>query len=160
FDFSAGQFLRYSPKALLFVCVTALLMFAFGLYRRDAVVSASVMIPRLLVAFATALLLLTLLFYSLPASVICRSLLVTAMLPAFVGIIVVRRFGRSFFDSHLLKRRIAVFGAGMRATRIETLNRQAFASFSCVGYMPINGEEVQIPQGRLLHLANDPAELL
>jgi sugar transferase (PEP-CTERM system associated) len=160
FDFSPEQFLLYSPKALLFIGVTALLMFAFGLYRRDAVVSASVMIPRLLIAFATALFVLSLLFYSFPASVIWRSVLLSAMLPAFFGIITIRRFGRNFFDSHLLKRRVAVLGAGARAMRIEKLNGEAFASFSCVGYMPINGEEVQVPQARLLRPTNDPAHLL
>ncbi len=160
FDFSLGQFLQYSPKALLFVGITVLFMFAFGLYRRDAVVSASVMIPRLLIAFASALLLLSLLFYSLPASVIWRSVLVLAMLLAFIGIVTARRFGRSFFDSHLLKRRIAVLGAGAQAARIETLSRQPLASFTSIGYLPVDGEVVQIPRARLLGPTNDPAELL
>jgi sugar transferase (PEP-CTERM system associated) len=82
------------------------------------------------------------------------------MLPAFLGIIIIRRFGRNFFDSHLLKRRVAVLGAGARALRIEKLNQEPFASFSCVGYMPINGEEVQVAQARLLRATNDPVHLL
>ena len=56
FDFSLQQFLQYAPKALLFVGITLLFMFAFGLYRREAVVTGSALLPRLVVAFAAALL--------------------------------------------------------------------------------------------------------
>jgi sugar transferase (PEP-CTERM system associated) len=160
FDFSLTQFLQYAPKALLFVGTTILLMFAFGLYRREAVVSGSAMLPRLLIAFAAALLLLALFFYSLPGSVIWRSVLAIAMPMAFAGIVVARRFGRGFFDSHLLKRRIAVLGAGEQAERIEALTRQSFASFTCLGYLRINSEEVRVPQARLLVPTNDIASLL
>lgn len=160
FDFSVGQFLQNLPKALLFVGITCLFMFAFGLYSREAVVSASVAIPRLLAAFAAALLLLALVFYSLPASIIWRSVLVQAMLIAFIGIFITRRFGRHFFDSHLLKRRLAVLGAGLQAARIEALSEEAFASFTCVGYLPIDGEVVEVPRARLLGPTNDTAELL
>jgi sugar transferase (PEP-CTERM system associated) len=160
FDFSLAQFIQYAPKALLFVGITLLFMFAFGLYRREAVVTGSALLPRLVVAFAAALLLLTLLFYSLPASVIWRSVLASAMLMAFLGIFFARRFGRAFFDSYLLKRRVAVLGAGVRAARIEALNRQPFASFVCIGYLPVNGERVQVPTARLLPPSNDPADVL
>ncbi len=66
FDFSLGHFLQYAPKALLFVGTNLMFMFAFGLYRRDAVVNGSALIPRLLVAFGVALLLFALFFYTLP----------------------------------------------------------------------------------------------
>lgn len=160
FNFSPEQFLQYAPKALLFIGVMALLMFAFGLYRRDAIVNGSALIPRLLVAFAAAFLLFALFSYSLPGSLIWRSVLAVAMPLAFILILATRRFGRGFFDSHLLKRRVAVLGAGEQAARIESLSRQPYATFACVGYVPINSEEVQIPQSRVLPPSNDPAEPL
>jgi sugar transferase (PEP-CTERM system associated) len=160
FDFSAAQFLQYAPKSLLFVGTTILLMFAFGLYRREAVVSGSAMLPRLVIAFTAALLLLALFFYSLPGSVIWRSVLAIAMPMGFAGIVIARRFGRGFFDSHLLKRRIAVLGAGEQAARIEALHRRAFPGFTCLGYLRIDSEEVRVSPSRLLGPTNDVAELL
>ncbi len=160
FDFSLDRFVYYLPKSLLFVGVTLLFMFAFGLYRRDAVVSGSAMIPRLLIAFAAALLTFALFFYSVPGSVIWRSVLAIAMPLAFLGILLARRFGRGFFDNHLLKRRVAVFGAGEQAARIEALGRKPYAGFSCVGYLPIDSEPVLIARSRLLGPSNDTAGLL
>ncbi len=160
FDFSIGQFLQDLPKAALFVGVTGLFMFVFGLYAREAVVSTSVAIPRLLAAFAAAILVLSLVFYNLPAATTWRGALIPAMLIAFIGIFVTRRFGHHIFDSHLLKRRIAVFGTGVQAARIEALSREAFASFTCVGYLPIDGEVIEVPTERLLSPTNNVAELL
>jgi sugar transferase (PEP-CTERM system associated) len=160
FDFSGAQFLQYAPKALLFVGTTILLMFAFGLYRREAVVSGSAMLPRLVVAFTAALLVFALFFYTLPGSLIWRAVLAIAMPIAFAGIVITRRFGRGFFDSHLLKRRIAVLGTGEQAARIEALHRQAIPSFTCLGFLRIDSEEVHVPASRLLGPTNDVAELL
>ena len=160
FDFSPAQFLQYAPKALLFVGTTVLFMFAFGLYRRDAVVNGSVMLPRLAIAFTAALLLFALFFYTLPGSLIWRAVLAIAMPIAFAGIVIARRFGRDYFDNHLLKRRIAVLGTGEQAARIEALNRQAIPSFTCLGYLRIDSEEVRVPPSRMLGPTNDVAELL
>lgn len=160
FDFTLAQFLTYLPRSMLFVGVTMLSMFAFGLYRRDGIVNASVMIPRLAGAFASSLLVLSLLFYSIPLLVIWRSVLGTAMPLALVLVFASRHFAKDAFDSRILKRRVAVLGAGRQAARIEQLDRAPHAGFTCVGYVPVDDEPILVPRHRLLPPTNDIPALL
>lgn len=155
FDLTLAHFMTYLPRSMLFVGVTMASMFAFGLYRRDGIISASVMIPRLMVAFASSLLILSLVFYSIPLLVIWRAVLGTAMPIALAGVFLSRQLAKGALNSRILKRRVAVLGAGGQAARIEQLNDAPHAGFTCVGYVPVDDEPVMVPKHRLLRPTND-----
>jgi sugar transferase (PEP-CTERM system associated) len=153
FYLSLSQIIEYLPKAILYVFIVVGSMFAFGLYRRDGLFSSSVIIPRILVAFTFALLILGLVFYSFPILVIWRSVLVGAVPAALVWIIIARRLARRPLDSDVLKRRVAVLGTGNQAKRIEALNASPYVSFTCVGYFRVGDEQTAVPSHRILTAA-------
>jgi sugar transferase (PEP-CTERM system associated) len=145
-DFTASDLLANAPKALLFWAVIFSWMFVFGLYRKDSVTSGTIFIPRLIVAFVVSYAVLALLFYSFPILVIWRAIIVVAVPVAFIFIVILRRYLKDALNSDVLKRRIVVLGCGEQALRIRELQEKEFASFYCLGFIPIAGEEIKVPQ--------------
>ncbi len=144
-DFTMSDLLANVPKALLFWAVIFSWMFVFGLYRKDSVTSGTIFVPRLIVSFVVSYSVLALLFYSFPLLVIWRAIMVVAVPIAFVSLIVLRRFLKDALNSDVLKRRVVVLGCGEQALRIYELQGKEFASFYCVGFIPIFGEETKLP---------------
>lgn len=160
FGFSWHEIQFYLLRAGLFSAVVMTSMFSLGLYQRDGLFRGSIMVPRLVVAFLLALILLAALSFSLPDLVIWRSVLAWALPTAFLWIVAARFLVRDLFDWNMMKRRIAVIGSGVQARRIEDLHNSPYCSFNCAGYVRINSEPPMVPPERLLPKSNDLTAML
>ncbi len=167
---SAALFLRWAdisepigaidthlPGAALFVIVFSTMMFAVGLYRREAWRSWITMVARVTVGFSLALVVVALFMYFLPSLTIWRSSLVIATGLAAVGTVAVRLLYSLITDFEWIKRRIVVLGTGEQAARIEALEREGNGRsfFACVGYIRVNGAGAQVPGPRLIKGVNN-----
>jgi len=143
-----------------FVATMFVIMFALGLYQKEHFRDAPTIFVRLVFSFLFGFLILSVIFYIAPSLKIWRSVFAIAILIALFGIMAARLLFMRVADLSAFKRRILVLGAGERAARIEALERdQKGASFSCVGFVPVNDNEMQVESSRLLHSHNMLAEI-
>ena len=143
------------PGAALYSTILFITLYSLGLYNRQNIrkyVESSI---RISVSFLITLGILTALFYTLPILLIWRSVIMFAMITAFLGILTVRFAATRTIDTNLFKRRIAVIGVGEQATRIEALeNTDRVIGFVCVGYLDFGGEQVRVPPSRVIPRVN------
>jgi sugar transferase (PEP-CTERM system associated) len=143
------------PQALLYAGVVWLTMFSVGAYHRDYVLKRAEVVVRMIVGFAVSFAVLTVLFYTVPALSIWRSIVVVALITALIGTVVVRAWAPRILDLGLLKRRLVVIGVGAQAARIEALEQNGAAlGFVCLGYVPAGDEAVEVSAQRVLPKAD------
>lgn len=151
---------EFISETLSFVVTTFVIMFALGLYQKEYFRDISTIFVRLVFSFIFGFLVLSVIFYVAPSLKIWRSVFAIAILLAFAGIMVVRVLFLQVADLSAFKRRILVLGAGARAARIEALERESnTASFTCVGFVPVQDNEVKVEPSRLLHSHNMLADI-
>ncbi|RMD63212.1 MAG: TIGR03013 family PEP-CTERM/XrtA system glycosyltransferase [Alphaproteobacteria bacterium] len=154
FDFSYRDFIEFLPEALSFASIMITVMFALGLYNETIALTLPQVIVRMTVSFVLGFVILSAIFYMVPAVIIWRSVMAGTMVTAYLGVLLARTVFLHAIDLTPLKRRIVVVGSGARAARIEQLERrgQAFG-FVCLGYLPTPGETPAVSAERIL----DPA---
>ncbi len=134
-------------KAILFAVVFSVTMFSLGLYNRAHCGDLVTTLTRLVVSFALASVVLTLLFYMFPTLSIWRSAVAIAFGLGLVGVMVIRWIYLHVADLEGLKRRVLVLGVGRRAARIEALERADKArGYVCIGFVPLNDTEPRISE--------------
>lgn len=132
----------------MFVIVTVL--YSVGLYAWRHISSPSLVASRLLVGFFVSAPLLAVGYYLLPRS--------EALVPVFAGavgvsfgmILTARLLFHGLLGQETFKRRVVVLGGGSLAARIATLSRRSGAGFRCAGFIPIEGENIEIRGERQL----------
>jgi sugar transferase (PEP-CTERM system associated) len=132
------------PHLFAFAAVVQLAMVGVGAYGVDALRSMRVAAARLVVAVSLAVILLSLLFFLLPAITFWRSNLLYAMLLALALVFAAHLLFDRTLGSEALKRRVLVLGAGPRAARIEALAKKQGAGFAVVGYVAMNDGPVAV----------------
>lgn len=133
------------PHLLTFAAVLQLAMVGVGVYWVDALRSMRIAAARLVVAVSLGVILLSLVFFLLPAVTFWRSNLLYAMLLAFALLFAARlAFGQAL-GGEAFKRRILVLGAGPRAARLEALARGEGAGFAIAGYVGMNDGPQAVP---------------
>ena len=143
------------PSALFYAVVLQTTVFALGAYDRENIRKYVETSIRIFIAFVIALGILTILFYSLPYLTIWRSIIISAMLVAFVLILLIRRIAIHAIDLDVLKRRIVVVGVGKQAAQIETLLQSSkVTGFNSVGYIDYGGVAPKVPAPRVIPRVN------
>jgi sugar transferase (PEP-CTERM system associated) len=122
----------------LFAVSMSVSMISMGLYQRGAHEREAGFVVRLALAFLLGIVLLTLVFYTVPSVFMGRGVLGLSLIFSFVGVTLIREiFGRLAIDDSR-KRRVLVLGAGVNARSIEELvARDSSIGFSVVGYVPL-----------------------
>ncbi|MDB5720360.1 MAG: family PEP-CTERM/XrtA system glycosyltransferase [Alphaproteobacteria bacterium] len=129
---------RRLPHLLIFAAVVQLAMTGVGVYGVDALRSMRIATARLVVAVSLGVILLSLVFFLLPAFTFWRSNLLYAMMFALFGLFVMRLLVGRLLGSEGFKRRVLVLGAGPRAARVEALSRRPGAGFAVAGFVSMN----------------------
>ena len=126
------------PHLLTFALTVQLAMIGVGVYGVDALQSMRLATARLVVAVSLGVLLLSLIFFLVPALTFWRSNLLYAMALALAGTWTMRLLLGRTLGSEAFKRRVLVLGAGPRAARLEALARREGAGFTIAGYVAMN----------------------
>lgn len=164
-DSSLGELWSFSLEdlapAVAAMLVIVTILYSMGLYAWRHITSPYQLVSRLLVGFLVSAPLLAVGYY--------LNLRSDALAPVFVGaagvsfgmILIARLLFHSLLGQEAFKRRIIVIGAGGMAARIATLARQGAGGFRCAGFIPVEGEKIEIPseqhltQGDLLQTVHD-----
>jgi sugar transferase (PEP-CTERM system associated) len=133
------------PHLLTFAITLELAMIGVGVYGADALRSMRIGTARLVVAISFGVLLLSLIFFLLPAVTFWRSNLLYAMVLALLGLFLVRLLAGRLVDNEAFKRRVLVLGAGARAARVAQAARHEGAGFTVVGHIAMNDGPVAVP---------------
>ncbi|HEY0113570.1 MAG TPA: TIGR03013 family XrtA/PEP-CTERM system glycosyltransferase [Allosphingosinicella sp.] len=126
------------PHLLTFAVTLQIAMVGVGAYGMDALRSMRIAVARLIAAISLGVLLLSLIFFLMPAVTFWRSNLFYAMLIALPALFAARLvFGRAL-GSESFKRRILVLGAGPRAARLQEVAHREGSGFLVAGFVGMN----------------------
>ena len=133
------------PHLVTFAVTLLLAMVGVGVYGVDALRSMRIATARLVVAVSLGVLLLSVIFFLLPAVTFWRSNLLYAMLIALAALFLLRLVLGRALGGEGFKRRILVLGAGPRAARLAELAKREGAGFIIAGYVAMNDGPVAVP---------------
>lgn len=131
-----------APSALIFATVMSTSMMSLGVYpSRLREGFAGMMLRTAVSFFLIGAVALTMIFYMFPATAVFRSVLVIAVVVAFLLIGLLRLVITPVFADDSLKRRILVVGTGEQARRIagRLRRRSDQRAFMVVGYVSVPG---------------------
>ncbi|HZG09646.1 MAG TPA: TIGR03013 family XrtA/PEP-CTERM system glycosyltransferase [Allosphingosinicella sp.] len=132
------------PHLLTFAVTLQLAMVGVGVYSVDALRSMRIGTARLVVAVSLGVLLLSLVFFLMPAVGFWRSNLLYAMVMALAGLFVARLGARPLLGLDAFKRRVLVLGAGSRAARIGRVAEREGSGFAVAGFVAMNDGPVTL----------------
>jgi sugar transferase (PEP-CTERM system associated) len=132
------------PHLLTFAGTMQLAMVGVGAYGADALRSMRLAAARLVVAISLGVLLLSLVFFLLPAVTFWRSNLLYAMLLALFAVFAARLVFERTLGAEAFKRRILILGAGARAARIDAIAAREGAGFAVAGFVAMNDGPVAV----------------
>ncbi len=139
------------PRMLLFGAVMTVCLFAFGLYSSRQRAPAFGIAVRLGAAVAAGTIVIALCFYLVPFVSLGRDVIVVSALVALVGLGASRYLFTHIVDDDAFKRRVLVYGCGLRAVAIANLRRRSDRrGFSVAGYVQPDGEECAVPAEQLI----------
>jgi sugar transferase (PEP-CTERM system associated) len=128
-------------------------MTAMGLYNKRLRERLEGVIIRLLLAFLIGIMCLSLLFYTFVEMFLGRGVLALSLLMAFAVIVVLRAILGKALDDPQNRRRVVVLGTGRNSGALTRLRRRTdLIGVRIVGFIPVNGEETQIPADRILNI--------
>jgi sugar transferase (PEP-CTERM system associated) len=140
-------------RAVVFAVLITVSMVAFGLYQVHVRHSRMEFFVRLVFSFAFGGVALLVLYYLVPRTYIGRGVLAMALVVGFMGVAILRVVVDRVFKSDVFRRRVLVFGAGENADLINSRLRRRSdrQSFVVVGFLPVPGQPVQVPEKLLLN---------
>jgi sugar transferase (PEP-CTERM system associated) len=124
--------------------VLQLAMVGVGCYGADALRSMRIAAARLVVAMSFGFILLSLVFFLMPAVTFWRSNLLYAMGIGLAATFASRLLFERTLGGETFKRRVLVLGAGPRAARLQALAKREGAGFAIVGYVAMNDGSVAV----------------
>jgi sugar transferase (PEP-CTERM system associated) len=154
----------YGPEisliSLIYSSVMLLSMIALGHYQSQQHYSPSIfteIVLRVLVSLIIASATLMVLYYIFPQIYMGRGFHAIALAFSFIGIILARAIFYQFVDQNILKRKVLVIGAGSRAHTLinEKGGSQDGMSYRLMGYLPVQNEEISVPQDKVLNIHAD-----
>lgn len=148
-----AQFISGGPWRIpLVALVITTAMAAFGLYQVHVRHNRIEFALRLALAFGFGGISLLVIYYLIPAAYIGRTVLALGLALAFASIAAVRLIRVRLFGSKAFKRRVLVFGAGRNANLINRRMRRTADrhSFVVVGFVPVEDQVVDVPEGMQL----------
>jgi sugar transferase (PEP-CTERM system associated) len=140
------------PRALLYAGVMLGIMTAFGLYGASLHKKDREYHARFLASFPAGAIVMAIIFYVIPASVLGRGLMALSLLFSFVLTAVAREVFFHVVGHEALKRRVLVLGSGSRAAGVEALLEKLGpgAGFHLVGFVQCGDGQSSMDKARLL----------
>ncbi|MGY6276118.1 TIGR03013 family XrtA/PEP-CTERM system glycosyltransferase [Methylomonas sp. MgM2] len=118
----------------------------FGLYRKTLDREEYNLLERINYSFVFAIFALVFIYYVVPDLMLARSVLISALVFSFVGILLTRYLFYRFVNLDKLKRRVLVMGCGKRASELEVINSSyVYRGFDIVGYVALDDSQVAVP---------------
>jgi sugar transferase (PEP-CTERM system associated) len=133
------------PHLLTYAMTLQLAMVGVGVYGADALRSMRMGAARLVVAISLGVLLLSLIFFLLPAVTFWRSNLLYAMMFSLGALFLVRLITGQVIGAEAFRRRVLVLGAGPRAARIAAIAEREGAGFTVAGHIAMNDGPSAVP---------------
>lgn len=149
-------FAETAPVRTFLVSITITLsMAAFGLYQVNVRRNRRETLLRLVLSFAFGGIGLLVLFYLIPQTYIGRGVLLIALALALAGVIIIRVLSEHVFSADLFKQKVLVLGAGANADLLhQRMRRRADRqSFVLVGFVPLPGQTVMVPEAVVMRPA-------
>lgn len=146
----------YSDKdifeaSLIFSLILSLSSVALGLYRRSLGWDDYNLALRVCVSFMLASFFIISIYYLFPRYLIARSVLIYALIFAFLGMMLSRSFFYRFVNTEKLMRRVLILGAGEKAKQISRINnRYILKGFEIKGYLNVNNVSSEIDENLLI----------
>ncbi|MGR8930450.1 MAG: TIGR03013 family XrtA/PEP-CTERM system glycosyltransferase [Gammaproteobacteria bacterium] len=117
-----------------------------GLYRKTLDREEYNLLERINYSFCVAIFALVFIYYLIPNLMLARSVLISAILSSFIGILITRYLFYRFVNLEDLKRRVLVIGCGKKACNLEVVNSSyIYRGFEIVGYVALEDEPVNVP---------------
>jgi sugar transferase (PEP-CTERM system associated) len=140
------------PRALVYVLVMLGVMTAFGLYGSAMQKKDREYHARFLASFPAGAVVMAIIFYIIPTSVLGRGLMALSLLFSFMLTALAREVFFHVVGHEALKRRVLVLGSGSRATGVEALLEKLGpgAGFHLIGFVQCGDGHSSLDQGRLL----------
>ncbi|MHB9102942.1 MAG: TIGR03013 family XrtA/PEP-CTERM system glycosyltransferase, partial [Sulfuricella sp.] len=150
--FSSALAPLLAAKAGTFAAVMALSMAAMGMYQLDSRPDPKTTLLRLMPSLVLGLGLISLVFYWAPDLYFGRGILGIVMLFAMAGIFLTRTAFFKWSSLGISESRVMVLGTGARAKECHDLieNDPGCDKFKIVGFVPMSGEERQVPSSSVL----------
>jgi sugar transferase (PEP-CTERM system associated) len=144
------------PTALLFAFFAVMALFAMGLYTIRQRSGTAGTVLRVVAGLLVAAALSALVYYVVPNLAIGRGMLALTTFISVASSMVARLLFERIVDQDLFKRRVLVYGAGIRAASLLDLRRRADQrGFRIVGFIATEGDELRAPPDRLLDRPDD-----
>ncbi len=132
----------------LYVSAIVLSLIMMGLYQRQFIADTKITFLRLFASFASAVFLMSIVFYIFPQTRIWMSALLPAIVFSLIGVLCARIVFLRVSGTNVFKHRVLVFGAGKQAQEVEAL--EARGAFRCIGFLPVDGADISVDHGRVL----------
>lgn len=138
------------PKAGAYTVMIMVIMSGVGLYQRGLRDELRGLMFRIIVAFAVALLILTVVLPFFPRLSIGRAALTFSFVASLLGIGFFRAVVLRYGDGRLFKRQVLVIGAGQLAQQIEQLRRRSdWRDATLLGFVHVPGEVVLVNESKI-----------
>lgn len=139
-------------RALLVGSVVVFSMQAMGLYHRQLRSNAFQLLVRIALSFASAAVVLAVIFYIFPMLYVGRGILGLATLSAFALVVFTHEVAYARFGTGGRRKQILIYGAGRNAANIlaRMRRRSDWISFSLLGCIPAPNEPIGIDESRVL----------
>lgn len=123
-----------------------------GLYRKTLDKEEYNILQRISFSFAVAVFILAFIYYIIPDLMLARSVLISAIIFSFVGLLLTRYLFYRFVNLDNLKRRVLVVGCGQRAGELSVVNSSyIYRGFEIVGYITLEDEPISVPHAIALN---------
>lgn len=140
------------PRAIVYATVMLSVMVAFGLYGSALYRETREYKVRFFASFPTGALLMMIIFYVVPESILGRSILAMSLAFSLVLTMVARAMFFRVVGHEALKRRVIVLGSGSRAAEVDALVSRLGhgAGFHLVGFVRCGDEQPGVDPSKLL----------
>jgi len=144
------------PTATIFAVSGVLALFAVGLYSTRQRASFAGLLVRIVAAMLAAASMSAFVFYVLPVFSVWRGQLALMTGVGTAVVVILRIVFERIVDQEIFKRRVLVYGAGQRVKALLQLRRRSDTrGFRILGFVPTEGDQVQVPDERLLQRPED-----
>ena len=138
--------------SIIFSSVMSLSCLGLGLYRRTLSGEEYNLVARTCVSFGIAIFAVVTIYYLLPEFHIARSVLVYAVILAFLGIMITRFLFYKIVKLERLQRRVLVIGSGKKAHKLNSINDSFIhRGFTIVGCLALPDEISFVEQSQIIN---------
>jgi sugar transferase (PEP-CTERM system associated) len=124
---------------------------SIGLYRKTLDREEYNLLERINYSFVVAIFSLVLVYYAVPELMLARSVLISAIVFSFAGILLTRYFFYRFINLDNLKRKVLVIGCGQQASELVLVNSSfVYRGFEIVAYVNPDNDTSLVPDAIVL----------